>query len=229
MNEIRISFNKEENRWPEIAGIKSGGIYTIILLNAPDSSGNQFTVLEFEDKLFRLESAVVLPEQEDPGEGNADERKVTPVGIIASCLRYAQEHPNDLLLVAGHTDTSGNLDYNKKLSAWRAENILALLTNNGKRWAQICNSRDRMKSRDYNQILAWLSEERGFNCHPGKIDDSGNDLLVNTFRKEYNIKGPGATWAPKIVEWGGVQVEKTFGKHTLIAIRTLLLKNLVQI
>lgn len=209
MNEIRLTYNVEEKRWPGISGLKSG-IYKIILSKELDDISNQITVFEFEDKLFRLESAVVLPEREDPGTGSENERKVTPVGIIASCLRYAQEHPNNLLLVAGHTDTAGNLDYNKKLSAWRAENILALLTNNGKRWAQICNSRDRMKSKDYNQILAWVSETRGFNCHPGQIDDSGNDLLVNEFRKEYNKKGPGSTWAPKIVEWGGAGGEEVW-------------------
>ena len=167
-------------------------------------------LLEIEDKLFRTNSAVVLPEAEDPSDDTVESRRSSAVGIIASCLRFCSEHPGYKILVAGHTDTAGNLTYNAELSCARAEAVLAVLTGDSKRFAEICIQRRFMTNDDYNQILAWASDTWGWDCHPGAINSAGNDLVVNEFRKEYNAKGPGATWAKPIKEYGGAGTEEVW-------------------
>ncbi len=209
METININFDHSLKKWPEIKGLKAGSTYCIVLSDPVC----RVTVLEFEDKLFRTNSAVVLPEREDPSV-SIEERYVTSVGIIATCLRYAQEHPDDQILVTGHTDTAGNLDYNKKLSAWRAENITALLTNNGRRWAEVCNSWERITLKDHNQFLAWEADTFGWDCHPGKIDDSENGQTTNKFKVAYNKFGPGSRWAPEVKEYGGLNVGTETGLET---------------
>jgi outer membrane protein OmpA-like peptidoglycan-associated protein len=168
-------------------------------------------LIEIEDRHFRTNSAVVLPETEDPSSNTtADSRKTSAVGIVTTCLRFASEHPSYRILVAGHTDTKGNFDYNERLSQMRAETVTALLTGDKKRFAEICVDRRYMTNNDYNQILAWVADTFHWKCHPGEINGAGNAYVVNDFRKEYNAKGPGKTWATKITEWGDPSNKETW-------------------
>lgn len=48
-------------------------------------------LIEFEDALFRTDSAVVLPAAEVPSAEGGPGRRRTAVGIAATCLRHAQE------------------------------------------------------------------------------------------------------------------------------------------
>jgi outer membrane protein OmpA-like peptidoglycan-associated protein len=178
--------------------LKSGDSYT---LKIDRSNPNEITIIEFQNKFFRTNSAVVLPDMEKPSD-SADGKKTTPIATIASCLQYAHNTMKSIL-ITGHTDTAGNDSYNFTLSQKRAQTILATLTGDADTFSSICSKVEYRRNSDYNQILAWVSEKWGWNCHPGQINDNGNDLLVNEFRKEYNKKGPGSTWAPKITEWGG--------------------------
>ena len=168
-------------------------------------------LFELEDKLFRTNSAVVLPEREDPGSSTeAGSRQVSAVGAVTSVLRFISEHLDYKILVAGHTDTAGNLDYNEALSQMRAQTVLALLKGDRRRFAEICVDRRFMTNRDYNQILAWVADTFEWDCHPGEINDAGNVDVVNDFRKEYNRKGPGSTWAETITEWGEASNRETW-------------------
>jgi outer membrane protein OmpA-like peptidoglycan-associated protein len=178
--------------------LKSGETYTVVLDLKNSSS---IYVLEFQDKLFRTNSAVVLPEMEKPAD-STDVSKISPIAMIASCLQYSF-NTSKTMLVTGHTDTAGNTEYNVKLSQKRARTVLATLTGDSDTFADICSRVEYRRNSDYNQILAWVSEKWNWDCHPGQINDNGNDLIVNKFRKEYNSKGPGSAWAPKITEWGG--------------------------
>jgi len=176
--------------------------------NQSDQDPSQILLVEFQDKLFRTNSAVVLPEQENP-----QSTDTSPAGLIASCIRYAQEYPSRKILVAGHTDTQGNLTYNKKLSGWRAQCLASLLTGDGDLFASICCNRERMRTSDYKQILAWLAKTRGWDCNPGIINDSHDDrtqTALNNFRKSYNSDGPGSSWAQKITEWGAADTVETW-------------------
>lgn len=190
----------------KIADLKKGPIQ--IRLSAGDShkvllEQDGAKLLEFPDRLFRTNSAVVLPSLEGPSQaGAAGARQVSAVGLVASCLRYLEEHPGLSLLVAGHTDTAGDPGYNRTLSQKRAQTVLSVLTGDSLTFANICKDVRYRVNRDYNQILTWLAETRGWDCRPAAIDDSGNALVVNRFRVEYNRRGPGTSWAPRIEEWG---------------------------
>lgn len=171
------------------------------------------TLVEFEDTLFRHESAVMMPAGEKPSELDGDGRHRTAVGLAATVLRYVDEHPGVQVVVAGHTDTTGGDAYNLQLSQWRAECVTAVLTGDAATFAKICNDWRRMKVEDYQQILTWLAEERGWDCDPGGIDGvHGNDTqtAVNNFRQAYNEEGPGASWAPKVTPYGPANNDETW-------------------
>lgn len=171
------------------------------------------TLVEFEDALFRTNSAVMMPTGEAPSPEDGEARRRTAVGLAASVLRVVQEHPGLQVLVAGHADTTGGDAYNLELSGWRAECVTAVLVGDAARFAKICNDWRRMRVADYQQILTWLAETRGWNCDPGGIDDvHGNDTqtAVNEFRTAYNAEGPGATWAPKVTPWGPANNDETW-------------------
>ncbi|HEX2959797.1 MAG TPA: hypothetical protein VHO70_23375 [Chitinispirillaceae bacterium] len=176
-------------------------------------TGKHAVIIEFEDKLFRTNSAVVLPDREDPSSSAGNSRSVSAVGIAAFCLRYMQEHPDKKMIITGHTDTAGGVDYNRKLSRWRAECITSVLKGDKKRFAEICKSWERMKVSDYKQILTWLSETRGWDCNPGPINDSHDNktqTAVNNFKKAYNESGPGSSWAAKVTPWGEANNQETW-------------------
>ncbi len=182
-----------------------------MLIHVGGSATPTIQLIEIEDRHFRTNSAVVLPETEDPSANTTpDSRKTSAVGIVTTCLRFASEHPQYRILVAGHTDTMGNLDYNGRLSQMRAETVLSLLVGDKKRFAEICVDRRYMTNNDYNQILAWVADTFKWDCHPGEINGNGNAYVVNDFRKEYNKKGPGSTWATKITEWGEPSNKETW-------------------
>lgn len=171
------------------------------------------TLVEFEDALFRLNSAVMMPATEKPSPADGEGRRRTAVGLAASVLRVVQEHPGLTLLVAGHTDTTGGEGYNLELSGWRAECVTSVLVGDAARFAQICNNVKRLRVADYQQILTWLAETRGWDCDPGGIDDTHGtqtQTAVNNFRQAYNEEGPGSQWAPKVTPWGPANNDETW-------------------
>ena len=171
------------------------------------------TLVEFEDALFRHESAVMMPAGEAPSDATGDARHRTSVGLAATVLRYVDEHPGTRAFVAGHADTTGGDAYNVQLSAWRAECVTAVLTGDAAAFARICNDWSRMKVQDYQQILTWLAEERGWDCDPGGIDGTHGDdtqTAVNAFRQAYNEEGPGSSWAPKVTPFGPANNDETW-------------------
>ncbi|MBC8073005.1 MAG: OmpA family protein [Deltaproteobacteria bacterium] len=170
-------------------------------------------LIEFDDALFRTNSAVVLPSKEGPSAVDDAGRRRTTVGIAATVLRHCEEHPERTVLVAGHADTAGNDTYNRTLSEWRAQCVHAVLVGDAVTFANICNDPRRMRVADYEQILTWLAETRGWDCDPGQIDDvhtQRTQTAVNNFRKAYNAEGPGAVWAPRIQEYGAPNTDETW-------------------
>lgn len=149
--------------------------------------GHKAIVVEVHDALFRTNSCVVLPEGEVPD--SAAHASVTSVGIIASLLRFNEEHPGRKLFIAGHTDTTGDKDFNQKLSEERAQVALALLEGDRDTFGGLVDARHKVA--DYKQILSWMSqafEDVDFDCNPGAIDDNaatGVDA-VRRFQAAYN-------------------------------------------
>jgi len=149
--------------------------------------GKQAIVVEVHDALFRTNSCVVLPEGEAP---STDEHgAITSVGLIATALRFNEEHRNLKLVVAGHTDTTATVEFNQTLSEERAKCALALLVGDRAEFVKLVDQRHTVA--DYKQILSWCSEafeDVEFDCDPGKIDDNAATGVepLKKFQTAYN-------------------------------------------
>ncbi len=137
-------------------------------------------ILEMEDVLFHHNSAVMMPSS-PAGKSSADgtedqaisERQQLLTGIRALSGVFRQyEFDNRLkIVVAGHTDTSGEDLYNFQLSDLRARNVLYLIQGNRNDWAQICYSKHKVE--DYQQIMKYFfGLHPEWLCDPGEIDDA---------------------------------------------------------
>jgi outer membrane protein OmpA-like peptidoglycan-associated protein len=169
----------------------------IIELRADDLDGPKVTFIEMADAHFRSNSAVVLPEGEDPDKTGAHQA-LTSVGVIAAALRFNEEHPGRTLLVAGHADTTNTPAFNQPLSEERAQLTLAMLEGgdpsreNFKALAQA-----RHTVADIKQILSWAASALpGFDCDPGPIDNTLASATepIRNFQSSYNANR--ATIAP---------------------------------
>lgn len=150
-----------------------------------DESHKMF-VLEAPSALFRLESAVVMPEGEDPSADSHD--SVRSVDLFALALRFNDEQPDKSMFVAGHADTSGDFDANVVLSAQRANMVLSVISGDRETFVNLADASHTIA--DYKQILSWCTTEfpEIFNCDPGKIDDvefTGIEPL-RRFQAQYN-------------------------------------------
>jgi hypothetical protein len=145
--------------------------------------------------LFRTNSAVLMPEGETPipvkaASGVSQREALTTVGILASVLRFIEEHPDRKLLLAGHTDTVGQDKDNQTLSEERVAGSLAVLMGDRQSFIDIAEGRHKVS--DYKQILRWVAQQDfipGFGgCDPGKIDDvEGTGVApVKAFQDAYN-------------------------------------------
>jgi outer membrane protein OmpA-like peptidoglycan-associated protein len=144
----------------------------------------ELVLLEMHDALFRTDSAVVLPEGEDPTADPAGHTSLTTVGLVATVLRYNEEHPGKKLLVAGHCDTRGEVSFNQELSEDRAQVALALLRGDRGEFVRLCDKRhDEV---DVTQIFDWTTRAYGFTCKPTRLDAIPNDTRYEQFRASYN-------------------------------------------
>ena len=141
-------------------------------------------ILEMEDVLFHLNSAVMMPSA--PAGKSSTQGSATPnnqatraqqdkiSGIQALAIVYKQFEFDDRkrLLITAHTDTSGEPDFNFKLSELRAQNVQYILDGNREAWADV--SKGRHKVEDYQQIMTFLVENPRWKwaCDPLGIDNS---------------------------------------------------------
>jgi hypothetical protein len=206
-------------KWPEI-NLDSN--YSKVQVVFSNNTKTSIPVIEYEDKLFRLESAVVLPEGETVASENTSGHIITPLGITTEILQLLYEKNKNAsndniysILIAGHTDTSGNLSYNQELSQNRAKTVFALIKGDHELFASICCQLNRwMKVADYKQILSWICRTFNWDCDPGNIDnnhDTKTQNAVNKFKSLYNSSGPGSIWAEPInPEWGDPNTKQTW-------------------
>ena len=130
-------------------------------------------ILEMEDVLFHLNSAVMMPEnpqgKSSTQGGGADPEQIEVSGLKALALIFKQFEfdPDKRMIVTGHTDTSGSYDFNFKLSDERALNILYLLIGNKEEWAKVCYNRHKVE--DYQQIMKYFEKKLVCGCDPGDV------------------------------------------------------------
>lgn len=151
-------------------------------------------ILEMEDVLYHLDSAVMMPEKpvgksstqgvgDNPDDAKMakEENQVSGLRALALGLLQFEFDPRLRLLIAGHTDTSGPADMNFTLSDLRAKGVLYLLVGNREEWARV--STERHKIEDYQQIMEYVASNRPWNCHPGKLDNTWGDKTSGATKK----------------------------------------------
>lgn len=158
--------------------------------------------LEIEDVLFHWDSAVMMPSrpigvtsvegEEDDHVDNEDvaidqaQSQVTGLDVIAEAFRYLRDNANTRLAIAGHTDTSGNVNYNYGLARKRSQGVLDLLQGNRDSWRQNANQQHQVE--DYQQILNYFSYRFCWRCNApiNNTHDDATDQAVENFQDAYN-------------------------------------------
>ncbi|HKP97057.1 MAG TPA: OmpA family protein [Fibrobacteria bacterium] len=138
---------------------------------------------------FHHDSAVFLPdfkpdEQKDQQSG---EVKFRGLAALRACYLRAGTHPEEAILITGHTDTSGAPAYNVKLSEKRAEAVLHVLNGNRQAWVAIADGKHKVE--DYKLILKWTAKVRGWASDPGEVNgshDAATTAALREFQRSYN-------------------------------------------
>jgi outer membrane protein OmpA-like peptidoglycan-associated protein len=160
----------------------------LVDLHPDDPEAAKVNFVELADAHFRTNSAVVLPEGENPDQAGEHEA-LTTMGLISVALRFNQLRPGRSVLVAGHTDTTADPGFNQKLSEERAQVALALLKGGDdqrEKFKKLCDARHTVA--DIKQILSWAAKALGFACDPKTIDNNADTLSphVEGFQRSYN-------------------------------------------
>jgi len=177
--------------------------------------------LEIEDVLFHYDSAVMMPDSESGDEpGTIDQERITGLSALRAAYLQAGDNPEQKLLLAGHTDTSGDAKSNEKLSKQRTENVLYVLTGQKNEWVKI--SEDRHKNEDIKHILRWVARWKGWPCHTdstGNIYDEKTRAAVKAFQKEFSNTG----------DCYAIKVDGNAGKETWGAFFHLYMQRLAEL
>ncbi len=209
----RISTTKLDSKDPDTLFIglpRNGGIVS--------ATKDDAIVLEFEDTLFNHSSAVLLPQgvtapdqEDDKSLANQDQKSLSGLTALAAVFKYLHTQANKTkptpkeLLIAGHTDTSGNDSYNAKLSKLRADSVFYLLIGGDSRedWIAQCNAEKKngvktSRNRDVKEIVNWASSlpfeevnnETPFDYSLMAVnDDMGKkeEAVIEGFQHGYNL------------------------------------------
>lgn len=152
-------------------------------------------VLEFEDVLFRHNSAVFLPDREDVAEsGTAGQEQITGLDVAKALLLAASKFPDEKLLLAGHADTSGSEGINVTISLERAESVLHVVENNKDDWVAIAEERHRKE--DIQHILRWAGHD------PGPIDGIVGTNTIKAIKSFQGEAGIGQDGIVGPITWG---------------------------
>jgi len=161
-------------------------------------------VLEMEDVLFHLASAMMMPQNpagksssqgtaNAPGSAQASNQAqqaaLSGIEALALAFKQLEFNPDLKTLIAAHADTSGDIQYNFSLSKDRGRNVHAILTGSEDEWvASVARSTnpntqpDRHKIEDYQQVLTWVSLEKSWDCDPLGIDNSWGPNTENAVK-----------------------------------------------
>ena len=181
---------------PEVPSLRTGEVHTVVV-------GRKIAEqLEIDDALFRLMSAVLLPEAQNPDAAptEPDGSRPTAMDLLAASLRYADLHRDRKILITGHTDTSGGDEYNQDLSEYRAGVVYVVLANEGEasrqEFGRLCHGphlqgkekKQQVLYDDRVQVLNWVAATFGWPCSTN--GEYWNYLqAVKAFQGTYNTNG----------------------------------------
>ncbi len=141
-------------------------------------------VLEVEDVHFHHDSAVLLPNYDvtddsddaDPG-----------LSVLVAALVHQHLFPKQTVLITGHADTSGPDQYNIGISIKRAKAVLHAIMGERAPWVAIAESQHKVE--DYQLILTWIADTKGWDCDPegvDNVDGPATRQAVKNFQTLYN-------------------------------------------
>jgi hypothetical protein len=195
MSEIRVSIR--DCRKTGLT-LRTGERHKIILW------GFNAGLLEMADVNFHRDSAVLLPDpfhddsagdDASGSEAKTPQQRITGLAVLRACYRFAADHPDQRVLIAGHADASGGSDdYNFRISKLRADSVLCALMGDRAGWVKVADKKHQVE--DTQQILLWASHTYGWDCNPGAIDNKTGPITeaaVRGFQKRYNVEFPDTT------------------------------------
>jgi len=136
---------------------------------------------------FNSDRHVLMPEGpsgDAPGEGTDG------LQVLAMALDHSQQHPKREMLVTGHCDTTGTIQYNLQLSARRADSVFFVLQGHvlKEEWVKSALL-DGGKADDWRRILRWVNKQYGFGAEasdPARPDFAKDLPAVKKFQQDYN-------------------------------------------
>ena len=144
--------------------------------------------IEIEDVLFHFASAVMMPDAESQDEpGTIDQERIAGLSVIRAAYMQAADNPDQKLMLAGHTDTSGDSAGNEKLSKWRSQSALHVLLGEKDDWVTL--AKDHHKPDDIKHILRWVARWKSWPCHTdstGDTMDNRTKVATKAFQKEFS-------------------------------------------
>jgi hypothetical protein len=180
---------------PVLLELHDDHFHHISAVMMPDAGLTDADIVKMDedtDYMARLQEA--QPEYHDVFrtariEGNPPDTppRVAALSTLAAVYEFLKANPDHRLLVAGHSDTTGEDDFNYTIADERARNVLALLQGERSRWVDISLARHRII--DIQRILAHVNRELNWDCFPGPEDDVAGPLLesgVRRFQARYN-------------------------------------------
>jgi len=165
-------------------------------------------LLEMEDVQFHHGSAVLLPDRPDDADAAGDPERLDGLAALRVGLEWAGHHPDQRLLVAGHTDTTGSDAVNLVLSRRRGRVVHALLVGERAAWVEECEAANGTE--DVQRVLRWAAAAFGWGCDPGPVDGAAGPKTrrgVEAFQGAYNDAHAPAIAVDGVVgpeTWGAV-------------------------
>jgi outer membrane protein OmpA-like peptidoglycan-associated protein len=139
---------------------------------------NKAHFVKAPDKLFNLNSAIPCLDNDS-----------NLLFILTGIFKFAGENKDNTMILFGHTDTSGEIEPNYKLSELRARAMKSLLDKDSGAFADIAKAKSTVK--DYQVILNALTENHGWSCDTGTADNQSGpqtEAGVKNFQAEYNSR-----------------------------------------
>lgn len=142
------------------------------------TSAQEVMFIEVPDILFNLDSAIPLLDKDR-----------FLVRALFTAQIYSADNIKKELVIFGHADTSGQIEYNYTISEFRAIAIKAILQNDQETWRSITQS--HASTKDYQVILNTLDTCYQWGCGCGdedNVDGPKTKTALKIFQQKANEK-----------------------------------------
>ncbi|HEX2956785.1 MAG TPA: type VI secretion system tube protein Hcp [Chitinispirillaceae bacterium] len=146
-------------------------------LKLPFKKQQTVQFIEIPDVVFNHNSAVPMID--------ADGKLIN---AVVATLSFAGKNPEKEATIYGHTDSSGETDYNLKLSELRCKSVKAFIDNKPQDFVSIC--KEKSKVEDYQTFLLVLTKKYSWECDPGAVDNKDGPKTkeaLKQFQIDYNL------------------------------------------